>query len=158
MRYLYFLHFPPRFLPFSTVRTHPLGQSRQTVSFFDKEWDALETDYVLGDQDTSKILVFADFVGKVIICFDKVKFIEKGTFAKIDEMKRHKNELGYSKGFKPSFRPVEGSPVRGNKLENDVIYIISRTREDLLKYFDCLKAMILEIDSNLIVELFEYPR
>lgn len=118
----------------------------------------LNTDYILRDQESEEILVSVDFVAKLFAKFDNFKEIKPGTFKKIDELKVLRNELGYCKGFKPKFRPIEGNSVENMVLDSEVIYLISDSRENLSKLSDYLSEKLLEIDSNFEIEVKVFKR
>lgn len=57
------------------------------------------------------MLSVVEFGGTLYVKFDKTKIIKNGTFKQIDDLKQIKTDLGYTRGFKPNFRPLEGMPV-----------------------------------------------
>ncbi|WP_405264861.1 hypothetical protein [Methanobrevibacter sp.] len=114
--------------------------------------DELNTDYILKDYDSGEYLVTIKYGAKVTIKFDNVKFLKPGTFKKIDELKFINNDLGYCKGFKPNFRPLEGNSTENLEVLPEIIYITSDSEENLLKLRDYIFKKALEIDSNLETE------
>ncbi len=114
--------------------------------------DKLNTDYVLRDNDSGEFLATVKYGAQVIIKFDNVKFLRPGTFKKIDELKFINNDLGYCKGFKPNFRPLEGKSTENLEVLPEIIYITSDSEENLLKLRDHIFKKALEIDSNLEIE------
>lgn len=64
-------------------------------------------------------------VGGIYIKFDNLKIVPKGTYKQIDELKNIKTEFGYTKGYKPPFRPLEGISLEDTKIKNEVIYLFS---------------------------------
>lgn len=116
------------------------------------ELDKLDTDYVLRDEESGRMLVIVDYGGKLIIKFDNVDIIKEGTFDRINELKQLKTDFGYTKGFVPNFRPVEGKSIKGILINPEIIYIISHSTEELSKMIDYVSEKIKETDSNLTVE------
>ena len=114
--------------------------------------NALEGDYALRDDETGELLVTVQYGGQIAIKFDNIKTIKEGTYAKIDEFKSLHMDFGYCKGFKPSFRPIEGNSVEGIKIKPEIIYITSDSEENLLKFRDYLSEKIKEIDTDFEVE------
>ena len=112
----------------------------------------LEGDYVLRDGETGEMLVTVRYGGQIVIKFDKLKTIKKGTFEKIDELKRFNADFGYCKGFKPNFRPIEGNSIEDLNINPEVIYITADSSENLIKLRDFLTDKVREIDSCLEVE------
>ena len=116
------------------------------------ELDKLDTDYVLRDGETGRMLVIVDFGGKLIINFENVETIKEGTFEKINELKQLKTDYGYTKGFVPNFRPVEGKSIRGLHINPEIIFLISDSTENLSKLIDCVSEEIAKTDPDLSVE------
>lgn len=116
------------------------------------ELNALNGDYVLCDDDTKEMIVAIDHLGKLIIRFDNVKMIPKGTFEKINQLKHLKTEFGYCKGFKPKFRPIEGNSIENLDVNPEIIYLISDCEENLLKLKDHVSEKVLEIDSDFVLD------
>lgn len=114
--------------------------------------DTLDSDYILRDEDTGKMIVTLDFVGMLKIKFSNVKIIKEGTYRKIDELKHTKTEFGYCKGYKPDFRPFEEKPVENITVQPEKIYLFSDSRENLSKLNEYLSEKIMEIDSKLELE------
>lgn len=112
----------------------------------------LNADYVLRDEQAGKLLVTVRHGGRIIIKFDDVKLIRKGTFAKIDELKSLHTDFGFCKGFKPDFRPLEGVSVEDLHIVPEIIYIASDTEENLFKFRDYVIEKVSEIDPDLKTE------
>lgn len=121
-----------------------------------EDLDQLNIDYAIRDEDTGKMLAYVEFVGALDIIFDNVKFIKKGTYKKIDELKSYKSELGICKGYKPSFRPMESQSIENSDIKHESIYLFCHTQEDLLKLKDALSEKIMEIDSDFKVEFRQF--
>lgn len=116
------------------------------------ELNNLDTDYVLRDNNTGEFLVTVKYGAQVAIKFDKVKFLEPGTFEKIDELKFTNTDFGYCKGFKPNFRPLEGKSTESVEVLPEIIYITSDSEENLLKLRDFVAQKALEIHPDLETE------
>lgn len=114
--------------------------------------DALNIDYVLRDNDSGEFLVTVKYGGQIAVKFDKVKYLKEGTFEKIDELKFLNTDFGYSKGFKPSFRPVEGRSIENMQVLPEIIYIASDSEENLITLRDHIFQKVSQIDSSLETE------
>ena len=113
------------------------------------ELEGLNTDYVLRDDETGKLLVTVGYGGQISIKFDHVESIPKGTFEKIDGLKSLHTDFGYCKGFKPNFRPLEGVSVADLEIEPEIIYITADSEENLFKFRDYVIQKVREIDPTL---------
>ena len=113
------------------------------------ELEGLNTDYVLRDDETGKLLVTVGYGGQISIKFDYVESIPKGTFEKIDELKSLHTDFGYCKGFKPNFRPLEGVSVANLEMEPEIIYITADSEENLFKFRDYVIQKVMEINPTL---------
>lgn len=122
------------------------------------ELDKLNTDYILRNEKNGKMLVFLDFSGELIIKFDNLNIIKKDTFKKIDELKLIKNEFGYCKGFKPTFRPMELKPIDSTHVKPEKIYLFSNSSENLLKLKEFLSKEIMKIDSEFELDFTVYSK
>jgi hypothetical protein len=118
--------------------------------------DQVNVDYALRDQDTGEMLVYVNFVGVLDIDFDGIKIIKEGTYAKIDELKNFKTELGICKGYKPDFRPKEAHTLGNMKLKTEKIYLFCHSEENLLKLKEILSEKIMEINPELKLGFREY--
>lgn len=116
------------------------------------ELNEFDADYVLGDDETGELLVTVSYGGQIVIKFDNVDFIEKGTFKKIDELKVLRTDYGYCRGYKPIFRPIEGNHVDSKNLQPEVIYILANSGENLLKLRDFLTEKVKAINPDFKVE------
>lgn len=125
---------------------------RKKITRLVHELDNLDVDYVLRDDETGRMLVIVDFGGKLILKFDKMDSIKEGTFEKINDLKQLKTEFGYTKGFVPNFRPVEGKPIKGMYVNPEIIFLISDSSENLAKLQELLSQKIHEIDSDFELE------
>lgn len=114
--------------------------------------DNLKIDYVLRDEASGKLLVTVKYGGQIAIKFDNVKMLEKGTFEKIDELKFFSADFGYCKGFKPTFRPLEGKSIENLEVLPELIYITSDSEENLLKLRDYISQRAIEINPDLETE------
>lgn len=116
-----------------------------------EDLDKENTYYSLRDQGTGDLIVYVPFVCALDIKFDNIKFIKKGTYKKIDELKLLKTEFGICKGYRPNFRPVESNPIGNITIKTESIYLFCYTKEDLTKLKDLLSKDIAEIDPDLII-------
>lgn len=114
--------------------------------------DKLNTDFILMDDETRKMIMTIDFAAAINVKFDKVKFLKQGTYETIDEIKRMKTDIGYCKGFKPNFRPLQGSSIDNIYVEQEIIYMVSNSSENLDKLKDLVCEKILEIDPDFSFE------
>ena len=117
-----------------------------------EELNELDSDYTLRDEESGKMIVAIDFVGMLIIKFNDIDRINEGTYKRIDELKKTKGEFGYCKGYKPDFRPREGTQIENVKIHPEKIFLFSDSRENILKLKDYLSEKVIKIDSNLKVE------
>lgn len=118
--------------------------------------DQANVDYALRDQNTGEMLVYVKFVGVIYIDFNDIKIIKEGTYAKIDELKNFKTELGICKGYKPNFHPKESHPIGNIKLKTEKIYLFCHSEENLLKLKEILSEKIMEINPKLKLGFKEY--
>ena len=118
--------------------------------------DQANVDYALRDQNTGEMLVYVKFVGMIYMDFDDIKIIKEGTYAKIDELKNFKTELGICKGYKPDFRPKEAHTLGNIKLKTEKIYLFCHSEENLLKLKEILSEKIMEINPELKLGFKEY--
>ena len=109
-------------------------------------------DYGLRDEDTGEMLVHIDFIAALDIKFDNIKIIKKGTYEKIDKLKKIENEFGTCKGYKPDFRPLEEHPINDLKVNTESIYLFCHSKENMIKLKNLLIEKVSEIDSNLKVD------
>lgn len=96
------------------------------------------------DIDSNKKL---PYIGKLTIRFDKIDYVKTGTLNKIDELKKFKSDLGYCRGFKKNFRPMETSDARFINYA-EYIFLVSASLENLLKLNLLLEDKLLKFDSN----------
>lgn len=121
-----------------------------------RDLDKLTGDYVIKDEESGKLLSVVDHGGKLLVKFDKLKIIKKGTFKQIDDLKQFKSDFGYTRGFNPSFRPIEERPIENIDVNPEVIYAISDSSENLSKFTEELSKKVMEIDSNFEVEFIPF--
>ena len=123
-----------------------------------RDLDKLNGDYVLKDEESGKLLVIVDFGGTLYINFDKLKIIKKGTFKQIDDLKQIETDLGYTRGFNPNFRPLEDRSVENMDINPEVIYLISDSQENLMKFKDYVSDKILEINSDFELDFVPFRK
>lgn len=143
---------------FFQLEAENISLLRKKITMLIHELDKLDTDYVLRDDETGHMLVIVDFGGKLILNFDDIKIIKEGTFEKINDLKQLKTDYGYTKGFVPNFRPVEGKPIRGLKINPEIIYLISDSSENLSKLIEIVSEKVRDIDSDFNIDFkpFEF--
>jgi hypothetical protein len=115
--------------------------------------DESNTDYILRNEDSGELVVFPEYVGSIRIKFDNLEIVKKGTYKRIDELKLLKTEMGYCKGYKPKFRPIEENPIEGKAIKDETIYLFSDSSENLLKFNDFLCEKVMEIDEKFELEV-----
>lgn len=117
-----------------------------------EELNTLGADYCLRNEDTGETLEYVKYVGAVDIKFDNMKVIPKGTYKKIDALKYTKIDVGYSKGYKPAFRPLETTDIGNKEVITEHIYVFSNSKENMEKLREYLFEKIKEINPDLIIE------
>ena len=132
-----------------TMESESDAKMDENVKDLIDELEGLNTDYVLRDDETGKLLVTVGYGGQISIKFDHVESIPKGTFEKIDELKSLHTDFGYCKGFKPNFRPLEGVSVADLEMEPEIIYITANSEENLFKFRDYVIQKVMEINPTL---------
>ena len=118
--------------------------------------DQLDTGYAIRNEDTGEMIVEIEHVIALDIKFDNVKFIKEGTYDKIDGFNHLKTEFGICKNYHPNFRPIENRSVENIRVEPETIYLFSDSAEDLSKLQDFVSEKIMEIDSDLEVEVKQF--
>jgi hypothetical protein len=114
--------------------------------------DELDTDYIIMDEESQRLIVTVDHGGYIIAKFDNVKFLKPGTYDKIDEIKCMKTDMGYCKGFKPKFRPLCGKPIDDVRVNPEIIYIVSDSDENLKKFRDFVTKELLDLEPDFELE------
>lgn len=117
-----------------------------------KSLDELNTDYILRDEETQKLIVTVDYGGYITARFDNIKFLKPGTYDVIDEIKCMKTDLGYCKGFKPKFRPLCGKSIEDIQVNPEIIYIVSDSDENLREFRDFVTRRLLEVEPDFELE------
>lgn len=117
-----------------------------------EELNELDTDYSIRNMETGKFYTTIKSVGAISIKFDNIKTIPKGTYKKIDELKNIKTEFGYCKGYKPTYRALEGNPINNLQIKPENIYLFSKPSENMPKLIDYVSEKIMEIDSEFEIE------
>lgn len=111
------------------------------------------------DVDSKEVL---QYIGKLIIRFDKIKHLKVGTYDKINEFNGLKNELGCCKkqDLNPNGvigpKPLEGTDARFMSY-SEVLILVSESLDNLVKLDLLIENKLLEFDSNfeLNFELFD---
>lgn len=113
-----------------------------------EELDKFDTFYSIRNLETGDVYTVIATVGALDIKFDNIKVIPKGTYKKIDAIKNIKVEYGYCKGYKPTFRPLEGNSIENLKINDETIYLFCKSSEDMKKLQDYLTEKIMEINPD----------
>ena len=121
-----------------------------------EEMNQLDTGYAIRDEDTHEMIVEIEHLMVLNIKFDNVKFIKRGTFEKIDEINHLKTEFGICKNYNPNFRPVENISIENMDIKPETIYLFSDSQENLSKLKSLIFEKIMEIDSNLEIEVLQF--
>lgn len=111
----------------------------------------ISTDYIMMDEETKILIVTIDYGGYIKVKFDKVNYLEPGTYDRLDEIKTLKIDIGYCKGFKPKFRPLCGD-LSDVLVNPEIIYLVSDSSENIEKFRDLVSHKILEINPDFKLE------
>ena len=122
------------------------------------ELDALDADCVLKDEESGKLLLVVEFGGKLIVKFNNPKIIKKGTFKQIDDLKQLTTDFGYSRGFKPNFRPLEGMPIENLETDPEIIYLISDSPQNLSKFREYVSKKAMKISSDIELDFVPFRK
>ena len=117
-----------------------------------EELNQLNTLYAIRDEDTGEIVLIVENVIALEIKFDNVKFINEGTYEKIDALNHLKTEFGICKIYNPRFRSVENISIENKTLEPETVYLFSESAEDLSNLITLISQKVMEIDSNIEIE------
>lgn len=120
--------------------------------------DELTLNYVLKDEESGKLLSVVEHGGKLIIKFDKLHRLDDGIFKQIDDLKQSRTDLGFCRGFKPDFRPIEGRSIEDVAVNPEIIYLISDSPENLSKFTDYISDKIMEINPNFELEFKHFRK
>lgn len=118
-----------------------------------EEINQLDTQFAIRDEETHEMIVEINRVIAIYIHFDKVKFINEGTYEKIDAIDHLKTEFGICKTYNPNFRPLENRPLENMIAEPEIVYLFADSEENLSKLKDLICEKIMEIDSDFELEL-----
>lgn len=117
-----------------------------------EELDKFDTFYSIKNCETGEVYSIITTVGAVDIKFDNLKTIPKGTYDKIDGLKHLITENGYTKGYTPQFRILEGNSIENIETQPETIYMFSDSSEKMSKLQKFLSEKILEINPDFILE------
>lgn len=117
-----------------------------------EEINQLNTVYAIRDEDTAEMIVEIEHVIAFNIKFDNVKFIEKGTYEKIDGFNHLKTEFGICKTYNPNFRPLEDVSIENLVVKPEIIYLFSDSEEDLSKLKAFVTEKIMEINPDFEID------
>ena len=118
-----------------------------------EELNRLNTEYAIRDECSHEMIVEIENVIALDIKFDHVRFIEEGTYEKIDEMNHLKTEFGICKSYNPNFRALENSSIENKHVEPETIYLFSDSSENLSKLKTMICEKIMQINSNFEIEV-----
>lgn len=121
-----------------------------------EEINQLDTQFAIRDEETHEMIVEINRVIAIYIHFDKVKFINEGTYEKIDAIDHLKTEFGICKTYNPNFRPLENRPLENMIAEPEIVYLFADSEENLSKLKDLICEKIMEIDSDFELELKQF--
>lgn len=125
----------------------------KTLNDLIEELNQLNTGYAIRNEDTHEMVVEIEHFIAIDIKFDNVKYIKEGTYEKIDEINHLKTEFGICKNYYPNFRPIENTSLENKAVGTETIYLFSDSAENLSKLKDLIFKKIMEIDSNLKIEV-----
>ena len=117
-----------------------------------EEINQLNTGYAIRDEDTAEMIVEIEHVIAFNIKFDNVKFIEKGTYEKIDGFNHLKTEFGICKTYNPNFRPLEDVSIENLVVKPEIIYLFSDSEENLSKLKAFVTEKIMEINPDFEID------
>lgn len=112
------------------------------------EINKLNTEYTLMDSDSEEMIMSVKYVGAFDIKFDHIESIKKGAYEKIDKLKQLKSEYGICKGYKPSFHPIETTPIKKDNVKKETIYVFCNSEENLSELKELLTQKVKEIDPD----------
>ena len=118
-----------------------------------KELDQLNTNYAIRNEDTAELIVEIEHVIALDIKFDNVKFIEEGTYEKIDKINHLKTDFGICKLYNPSFRPLENKSIANIRVEPELVYLFSDSEENLSKFKTIVVEKIMKINPDFEIEV-----
>lgn len=117
--------------------------------------DTLDTNYNLRNEDTKEMIVNIHSLVGLDILFKNINMIPEGTYKKIDDLKNKNFKFGYTKGYKPTFRPLESKLIEGVDIQNEIIYLFADSSENMSKLKEELSEKVMEINPDFIIE-FRY--
>ena len=118
-----------------------------------EDLNKLNTGYALIDEDAKKMIVDIDHLMLLSIKFDNVKFIEEGTYEKIDKINHLKTDFGICKLYNPSFRPLENKSIANIRVEPELVYLFSDSEENLSKFKTIVVEKIMKINPDFEIEV-----
>lgn len=120
--------------------------------------DEWTQNYVLKDEESGKLLSVVEHGGTLIVKFDNISRLDEGIFKQIDDLKQTKMNLGFCRGFKPDFRPIEGRSTEGLEINPEIIYLISDSSENLSKFTEYMSDKFMQINPNFILEFKHFRK
>lgn len=137
---------------FFQLKSDDVASFKRKLNGLIESLNALDTDYILMDEESKRMIVTVDHGGYITAKFDNVKYLKQGTYDMIDEIKCMKTDMGYCKGFKPKFRPLCGKPIDEVRVNPEIIYIVSDSDENLEKFRDMVTKMLLDFEPDFELE------
>lgn len=117
-----------------------------------EDLNQLNTGYSIRDEDSKEMIVEIEYVMALYIKFDNVKFIEEGTYEKIDEFNHLKTEFGVCKNYNPPFRSIENISIENTEVQPETIYLFADNSEDISKLKAFVSEKIMEINPDFEIE------
>ena len=116
------------------------------------ELNKLDAYYSIKDSETGEVFSIISKVGAVDIKFDNMDTIPEGVYDKIDGLKNCKKEFGYTKGYNPKFRVMEGNSTKDFEVQTETIYLFSDSSENMDKLLDYMDEKIKNIHPDFLIE------
>ncbi len=139
-------------LTFFTMSAEDEASLDNKVNDLIEELNTLNTDYSIRNMETNNFYTTIESVGRLSIKFDNLKILPKGTYKKIDELKNIKTEFGYCKGYKPTFRRLEGNSIENLEVKDENIYLFTNPEGDMSKLIERLSEKVMEINPDFYIE------
>lgn len=139
-------------LTFFTMSAEDEASLDNKVNDLIEELNTLNTDYSIRNMETNNFYTTIESVGRLSIKFDNLKILPKGTYKKIDALKNIKTEFGYCKGFKPTFRRLEGNSIENLEVKDENIYLFTNPEGDMSKLIEHLSEKVMEINPDFYIE------
>lgn len=117
-----------------------------------EELNKLDSYYSIKDSESGEVYSIISKVGAVDIKFDNLDTIPEGVYKKIDRLKNCKMDFGYTKGYNPKFRVIEGKTIEDLEVQTETIYLFSDSSENMEKLHDYMTEKIKDIHPDFVIE------